>query len=171
MELQDLLLPLIQNSPKLQHKLESVFGQPANHVLKSFNNFMNEIKSGPGIVNKGAEQQAIFSRIYQGGMAMGFSDWESELMAASIAGYTPMDVCISFRNKRGWKDTTVERVQMLMDTTAPRFIEKGRQTGLIPKETEIPEEGIPNCERSTIGGKAPWETEEVKDEVKGLPRG
>lgn len=162
MDFQEMVMPFILNNPKIKSKIETIFNQPADHVFKAFNDFIDNVRKGPGIVDNAAKQQQIYNRIFQGGLAMGFTDWESELMAASIAGYTPMDVCLSFRNNRDWKDTTVDKVTQMMDVVAPRFIKKARDTGLLPKESEIPEKGIPKCERTNIGGIPPWETEEFK---------
>lgn len=100
MNLQDLIMPFIMNNPSTKAKIESIFRQPADHVIKSFNTFIDTVNNGPGLVNKAAEQQAMFDRYYQGGLALGFADWESEIAAASLSGYSLMDVCISFRKNR-----------------------------------------------------------------------
>lgn len=135
-------------------KIESIFRQPADHVIKSFNTFIDTVNNGPGLVNKAAEQQAMFDRYYQGGLALGFADWESEIAAASLSGYSLMDVCISFRKNRGWKDTTVEKLKVLSDNVAERFIPKAKAAGLIPEEPEETN-GMPKVERTTVGGKPP----------------
>ena len=85
----------------------------------------------------------------------------TEVAAAALAGYTPMDICLSFRNTRGWKDTTVEKIQNLADIISPRFIEKARETGLIPKEAEE-ESSMPNLDVTTVGGVPPWEQKEYQ---------
>lgn len=158
MDVMAMILPMLVNQPKVKSVIEQVFHQPAEHVIGTFDKFLDEVSKGPGIKNTAAEQQAMFTRYYEGGLAMGFTDWESEIAAAALAGYTPMDICLSFRNSRGWKETTVEKVQHLSDIIAPRFIEKGKETGLIPKDVES-EQSIPKTEVTTRGGVPPWEQE------------
>lgn len=160
MNLQDLIMPFIMNNPSTKAKIESIFRQPADHVIKSFNTFIDTVNNGPGLVNKAAEQQAMFDRYYQGGLALGFADWESEIAAASLSGYSLMDVCISFRKNRGWKDTTVEKLKVLADNVAERFIPKAKAAGLIPEEPEETN-GMPKVERTTVGGKPPWAESEA----------
>lgn len=160
MNLQDLIMPFIMNNPSTKAKIEAIFKQPADHVIKSFNTFIDTVNNGPGLVNKAAEQQAVFDRFYQGGLALGFTDWESEIAAASLSGYSLMDVCISFRKNRGWKDTTVEKLKVLSDNVAERFIPKAKAAGLIPEEPEEPG-GMPKVERTTVGGAPPWATSET----------
>lgn len=155
MNLQDLIMPLILNNPSAKTKIEAIFKQPADHVIKAFNTFLDNVNNGPGITNKAAEQQAMFDRLYQGGLSLGFTDWESEIAAASLSGYSLMDVCISFRKNRGWKDATVDRLKTISDNVANRFIPKAKAAGLIapdPEETR----GMPNIERTTVGGVPPW---------------
>ena len=155
MNLQDLIMPFILNNPNTKAKIEAIFKQPADHVIKSFNTFIDNVNSGPGLTNKAAEQQAMFDRLYQGGLSLGFTDWESEIAAASLSGYALRDVCISFRKNRGWKDATVEKLKVISDNVAERFIPKAKAAGLIapdPEETS----GMPNVERTTVGGTPPW---------------
>jgi hypothetical protein len=159
-----LILPMVVNQPKVKSALESIFNQPADYVMNSVSKFLEEINNGPGIQNTEAEKTAKFNRYYQGGLAMGFSDWESEIAAAALAGYTPMDVCMSFRNNRGWKDTTVEKVETLADMVSPKFIEKGKECGLIPKDVEG-DSGIPKTDVTTRGGVPPWEQKEYQSDA------
>jgi hypothetical protein len=83
---------------------------------------------------------------------MGFADWESELASALLSGYSPMDVCISFRQNRHWKETTIDNINTLKDNVIPRFVEKAQACGLMPKE----EKSIPQTEIKTQGGNPPW---------------
>lgn len=71
MNLQDLIMPFIMNNPSTKAKIESIFRQPADHVIKSFNTFIDTVNNGPGLVNKAAEQQAMFDRYYQGDLLLG----------------------------------------------------------------------------------------------------
>lgn len=161
MDIMGMLLPMLANQPKVKSTLESIFKQPADHVINSITKFVEDINSGPGIQNTEAEKAALFNRYFQGGLAMGFSDWQSEIAAAALAGYTPMDVCLSFRKNRGWKDTTVEKIEALADAVSPMFIERGKECGLIPKDTED-EGGIPDTDVTTRGGVPPWEQKEFQ---------
>lgn len=156
-----LILPMVLNQPKVKSAIESIFNQPADHVMNSVSKFLEDVNNGPGIQNTEAEKTAMFNRYFQGGLSMGFSDWESEIAAAALAGYTPMDVCLSFRTNRGWKDATVEKIEELADIVSPRFIEKGKACGLIPKDIET-DSGIPKTDVTTSGGVPPWEQKEYQ---------
>ena len=156
-----LIMPMILNQPKVKSALESIFNQPADYVMNSVSKFLEDVNNGPGIQNTEAEKAALFRRYFQGGLAMGFSDWESEIAAAALAGYTPMDVCLAFRDERGWKDATVEKIEELADIVSPRFIEKGKACGLIPKDAET-DSGIPKTDVTTRGGVPPWEQKEYQ---------
>lgn len=161
MDILGMVLPMLAQQPKVKKAIEGIFNQPSEHVITAVNKFMQEVNNGPGIQNTEAEKVALFNRYYQGGLAMGFSDWESELASAALAGYTPMDVCLSFRQQRGWKDATVEKIEALADVVSPRFIAKGKECGLIPKEADA-DGGIPKTDVSTSGGVPPWEQKEYQ---------
>jgi hypothetical protein len=164
MDVVNLVLPMIMNTPKVKATLEGIFNQPAEHVMGCVNKFIQEVNNGPGIQNTEAEKVALFNRYYQGGLAMGFKDWESEIAAAALAGYTPMDVCMSFRNNRGWKTTTVEQVESLAEMVSPQFIEKGKECGLIPKDT-TKEGNLPKTDITTCGGIPPWEQKDYQKDA------
>lgn len=153
-----MLLPMLSSQPQVKNAIEQIFKQPSDHVIGAFTKFMDDVKKGPGIKNTDAEKAALFDRYYQGGLAMGFSDWESEIAAAALAGYTPMDVCLSFRNNRKWQNTTVEKIEFLVDRISPQFIERGKECGLIPKDI-APDSAIPKTDVTTSGGVPPWEQE------------
>lgn len=161
-----MLLPMLASQPKIKTAIEQLFNQPSDHVVGALTKFMDDIKKGPGIQNTDAEKAALFNRYYQGGLSMGFSDWESEIAAAALAGYTRMDVCLSFRTNRGWKDATVERIEELANIVSPRFIEKGKACGLIPKDAEQ-DSGIPKMDVTTSGGVPPWEQEGYRSDAPG----
>ena len=151
------ILSMLAGQPKFKAIVEQMFNQPVDHVTGCFGAFLESVRKGPGIQNSIQEQQRRFDRFYQGGLAMGFEDWKSYLAAAILAGYKPMDVCLSFRNERGWESTTVEKIQQLSEEILPVFIEKGKIAGLIPPEM-FPDTGIPKINMKTSGGKPPWET-------------
>lgn len=48
MNLQDLIMPFIMNNPSTKAKIESIFRQPADHVIKSFNTFIDTVNNGIG---------------------------------------------------------------------------------------------------------------------------
>ena len=158
MDVLNMILPMIASQPKIKNAIEQIFNQPSDHVINAVSKFMDDVKKGPGIQNSDAEKAAMFNRYYQGGLAMGFTDWESEIAAAALAGYTPMDVCLSFRNNRKWSNTTVEKIESLVDRISPKFIERGKECGLIPKEV-APDSAIPPMDVTTAGGVPPWEME------------
>jgi hypothetical protein len=161
MDAVSMLLPMLAGQPKIKNAIEQMFGQPSDHVMGAFSKFMEDVKRGPGIQNTEAEKAALFNRYFQGGLSMGFSDWESEIAAAALAGYSQMDVCLSFRNNRGWKDATVERIEELANIVSPRFIERGKECGLIPKDAET-DSGIPKTDVTTSGGVPPWNQKEYQ---------
>ena len=154
MDMFSLIVPVVTGNPQVKGAIESIFNQPADYVLENFNKFLGDVSKGPGIKNTEAEKVALFNRYFQGGLSMGFADWESELASALLAGYTPMDVCISFRQNRGWKETTIDNINVLAENVTPRFVTKAKECGLIPKETTP--SGVPVTEIKTQGGKPPW---------------
>lgn len=152
----NVILPMLQGHPKVKTVIEQAFGQPVDHVAGCFGAFLENVKKGPGIVNTGDQKLALFNRIYQGGLSLGFADWESEFAAAKIAGFSDMDICISFRERHNWPQTRIEDIPAIEANVMPRFITKAKKTGLLPPGT-FPESGLPNVEISTSGGAAPWE--------------
>jgi hypothetical protein len=52
MNIMGLLVPLMSSSPQVKQKVEGVFGQPVDHVSKCISQFMDSIKSGPGLVDQ-----------------------------------------------------------------------------------------------------------------------
>lgn len=64
------------------------------------------------------------------------------------------------QKEQGWKDTTVEKLKVLSDNVAERFIPKAKAAGLIPEEPEETN-GMPKVERTTVGGKPPWAESEA----------
>ena len=161
MELDSLLLPLIQTNPKWKSIIENITHQPVDHVIKSVTKMLDDIKSGPGLKNLEAERQATFNYMYEAGLKMGFTDWESEIAAAGHAGYSPIDIAISFTRNRGW-DATAEEIENISKSLAPRFNKKAEQYGIIqPKQ----EEGIPKVEPKTQGGIPPWRNKVEESKV------
>jgi hypothetical protein len=161
------ILPMLAQQPKFKAVVENIFNQPVEHVANCVGLFMKNIKEGPGIKNTAKERQRLFDRYYNGGMALGFKDWQSYIAAAKLAGYSDMDVCLSFRKERGWADTTVEKIQQLSEDIIPQFIEKGKVSGLIPPEM-FPDCGIPKTEIKTCGGDPPWDKQEYRNGANGI---
>lgn len=153
MEIDTLILPLVEHNPKWKAMIENATGQPVNYVMKSLSEFLDKIKSGPGIQNLEAEKQNMFNYLYEAGIKMGFTDWESEIAAAGHAGYSPVDIAISFSRNRGW-DATAEEIENIARNLAPRFNAKAEKFGVI--QTKKEESGIPKTEPKTTGGEPPW---------------
>lgn len=149
------ILMFLKSQPKFKTTVESLTGQPIEHVANCFAGFIQQIGQGPGVQRTAEQKNATFQRLYNGGRSMGFADWEAELCAAILSGFQPMDVCISFRQRRNWNDATVERINKLAEAVMPRFLEAGKKCGLIPPEA-FPENTIPQTEINTAGGVAPW---------------
>lgn len=152
----NLILPALQNHPKVKSIVENAFGQPVDHVFGCLGAFWENVQRGPGISKAPDQKLALFNRVYQGGLSLGFADWESEFAAAKIAGFSDMDICISFRERHNWPQTRIEDIPAIEANVMPRFITKAKKTGLLPPEM-FPESGLPNVEISTSGGAAPWE--------------
>lgn len=152
-----ILIQYLQSQPKVKTAVEQLFGQPMEHIAGCVGSFMDNVKKGPGLVNTAEQKLNLFNRIYQGGRALGFCDWEAELAAAKIAGYSDLDICISFRDRHKWPQTTVENIAALVQQTMPRFIEKAKAANLLPPEM-FPQSGLPKTDVDSTGGVAPWET-------------
>ena len=152
-----MILQIIQGNPKLRAAIEQMTGQPVEYVAQCAGTFLNHITQGPGIKQTDEQKFALFNRVFQGGRALGFSDWESELCAAKIAGYSDLNICISFRDRHKWPDTTIEKIQLLSENIMPRFVEKAKAAGLLPPEM-FPQSGLPQTEVVSTGGTAPWES-------------
>lgn len=158
MDLQSLIVPLISTSPEWKAKIESITGQPVDHVARCINEFLDHMKSGPGIIDEELVKQTKFEHIYQAGLRMGFADWESELAAAGIAGYSPIDIAMSFAKNRSW-DVTAEEVENIAKTIAPRFMKKGKEYGLFKDEPVKSSPEIPKVQVKTAGTTPPWRTQ------------
>lgn len=152
----NLILPALQNHPKVKSIVENAFGQPVDHVTGCFGAFLESVKKGPGLVNTAEQKLTLFNHIYHGGLSLGFADWESEFAAAKIAGYTDLDICRSFRERHNWPQTRIEDMPAIEANVMPRFIPKAKAAGLLPPEL-FPDTGLPKTDVSTSGGAAPWE--------------
>lgn len=152
-----MLLQIIQSQPKIKGAIEQMTGQPVEYVAQCAGTFLDHIGKGPGLTNTNEQKFALFNRVYRGGLALGFSDWESELCAAKIAGYADVEICISFCDRHKWPGTTVDKIQALAEQIMPRFVEKAKVAGLLPPEM-FPQSGLPQTEIVSTGGVAPWES-------------
>ena len=152
-----MILQLIQGQPKFKSAVENIFGQPVEHVVNCIGGFMDNVQKGPGLVNTAAKQLELFNKLYKGGLAIGFSDWESELFAARLAGYSDIEICTSFRERHNWPRTTVENIAALAKELMPRLTEQAKKAGLLPPEM-FPQSGLPQTQVESTGGVAPWET-------------
>ena len=152
----NLILPFVQNNPKFKSVVEHAFNQPVEHVFGCVGAFLDNVRKGPGLANTPDQKLALFNRIYQGGLSLGFADWESEFAAAKIAGYSDMDICISFRERHRWPQTRIEDMPAIEANVMPRFIPKAKAAGLLPPDL-FPDSGLPKTDVSTSGGSAPWE--------------
>jgi hypothetical protein len=161
------VISMLLGQPKVKASIEQIFGQPADHVAGCFGRFMENVKKGPGLQNSVQEKQRLFDRYYQGGMSMGFKDWESYIAAAKLSGYSTMDVCYSFRKDKGW-DVTTDKINELTEKIMPSYIEKGKETGLLPPE-QFPDKGIPQTLMNSSGGLPPWDKTESRPGANGIP--
>ena len=49
MDLQQILNMLLRSNSKWAKKLESITGQPVDHSIKCFNEFLEQLNKGPGL--------------------------------------------------------------------------------------------------------------------------
>ena len=166
MDIVGVLIPMLSSSPQFKTKLEAVFGQPVEHVSKCISQFMDGIKSGPGLVDKEALKQQRFMHVYQSGLRMGFQDWQSQIAAADCAGYPIIDVANSFAQRRGW-ECSVDQIKQLHAKIMPQFMEKGRLIGLFkPQDTKTTmPKGIPAVKMVQKSKEPPWRTGRVNSGV------
>lgn len=166
MDIMGLLVPMLSSSPQFKTKLEAVFGQPVEHVSKCISQFMDGIKSGPGLVDKEALKQQRFMHVYQSGLRMGFQDWQAQIAAADCAGYPIIDVANSFAQRRGW-ECSVDEIKQLHSKIMPQFMEKGRLIGLFkPQDTKTTmPKGIPAVKMVQKSKEPPWRTGRVNSGV------
>lgn len=75
MDIQGFLVPILMNTPQLRGKIEGICQQPVDHVMKCVSSFMDQLHSGPGLVDKSLVMQQRFQQVYNAGLRMGFSDW------------------------------------------------------------------------------------------------
>jgi hypothetical protein len=150
------LIPLISNHAGFRKFVESTTKQPVDHVMKCLNTFMTELNGGPGLVNKVAEQRALFDQMYNAGISCGLKEYEAVIAACGFSGYSPIDVVTFFRNEFNW-DVTIEEVEMLGKNIAPRFKKLLVQYGYLkPEEIEPDGPGIPKVNIKTKAPIPPW---------------
>lgn len=155
MDLMTIAMSFVKSNPQLLSAIETAVGQPIDHIGKCLSACVENISTGPGIRDIEAEKQQKFNYIYNAGLKMGFSDWESEIAAAGYSGYSPVDIALSFEQNRGWS-VSAEEIENLAKTIAPRFNDLAVKYNFIqpPKAQQV---GIPNSvKRNTSGGTPPW---------------
>lgn len=158
MDIQGFIVPLIMNSPQFKQKIQGICGQPVQHVAKCISQFMDQLQTGPGLVDKQLAMQQRFQQVYGAGLRMGFSDWESQLCAADCAGYKLIDVAMAFAQRRGW-DCSIQQLQAIHKQLMPRFMQRGRQVGLFQAaQSQVKQQGIPSVgvTNKAQGGVPPW---------------
>lgn len=156
MDIMGLLIPVLSSSPQVKTKIESIFGQPVQHVSKCVSQFMDGIKSGPGVIDKDLQKQQRFMQVYQSGLRMGFQDWQAQIAAADCAGYPIIDVANSFAQRRGW-DCSIEQIEQLHAKIMPVFMEKGRKAGLFQADKpSAVKKGIPSVQVKQTQKDPPW---------------
>lgn len=166
MDMMGLLIPVLSGSPQLKSRVQTLFGQPVEHVSKCVSQFMDQIKSGPGLIDQQAQRQQRFMHIYNSGLRMGFQDWQAQIAAADCAGYPIIDVANSFAQRRGW-NVTIQEIQELHAKVMPKFMELGKKTGLFQAQKPVQKQGIPSVQVNTAVKEPPWRT--AASPVKGAP--
>lgn len=158
MDVMTFLVPMLKGSPAVKRTVEGLTGQPVDHVMDCLGRFLDDVRKGPGIVDGEAERRTLYNKMYECGVTMGFQPWESEIAAAGLAGYSPVEIAVTF-NRRGWK-TCAEEVSRMGAEIAPRFRETGIRYGLFKPENAAEaagaEAGIPDNNVSDGGSEPPW---------------
>lgn len=158
MDIQGFIVPLLMNSPQVKQRIQGICGQPVQHVAKCISQFMDQMKTGPGLVDKQQVMQQRFQQVYSAGLRMGFSDWQSQLCAADCAGYKLIDVAMAFAQRRGW-DCSIQQLEAIHKQLMPRFMQRGRQVGLFQApQNQVKQQGIPSTgtPAKAPGGQPPW---------------
>ena len=170
MDLQQLLNMLLGSNPKWARKLESFTGQPADYSIECLNNFLKELNKGPGL-KKPEDKLQLFNSNYQLVLGLGcFKDYEAQILAADMSGYSLAEITQHFRINLKW-DTNVNEVEQIYKDILPKFKEVGKHAGLFKEENpNTIDESIPN-----LGGQArkdiangqmdtpPWKVNSVID--------
>lgn len=142
MDLQQILQMFLRSNPKWARKLEAITGQPIDHSIKCINGFVEDLNKGPGLV-KPENKAESFKANYQLVMGLGgFKDYEAQILAADMSGFTLAEVTQHFRMHLNW-DTTVDEVENIYESILPRFKEAGKKAGLFKEEKPV-DIGIPN---------------------------
>ena len=134
MDLQQILTLFLNSNPKWRTKLEGLTGQPSDYSIKCVNNFLEDLRKGPGL-KKPADKLQEFNANYQLVMGLGgFQEYEAQILAADMSGFTLAEVAQHFRMNLGW-DTNVDEIQQIHEAALPRFKELGKKAGLFKEDT------------------------------------
>lgn len=129
MELKQIVTLFLNSNPKWSRKLESITGQPTDYSLKCIDEFLNTLQKGPGLKSPENKLQE-FNANYQLVMGLGvFKDYEAQILAADMSGFTLAEVAQHFRLHLGW-DTNVEEIKELYEQLLPKFKKIGKEVGL-----------------------------------------
>lgn len=142
MDLQQILTLFLNSNPKWRTKLEAMTGQPSEYSIKCVNNFLEELNRGPGL-KKPADKLQEFNANYQLVMGLGgFKEYEAQILAADMSGFTLAEVAQHFRMNLGW-DTNVEEIKQIHEEALPKFKELGKKAGLF-KDEPSEQSSVPN---------------------------
>ena len=87
MDLQQILTLFLNSNPKWRSKLEAMTGQPSEYSIKCVNNFLEELRRGPGL-KKPADKLQEFNANYQLVMGLGgFQEYEAQRYKTQYASY------------------------------------------------------------------------------------
>lgn len=144
MELTQLAITMVKNNPKWVKKIESISGQPVDYTFKCLNDFIEQIHRGPGIKTQ-TDKLAIFRSNYELVMGLGcFKDYEAQILAADISGFSLAEVVQHFRMNLKW-NTNVDEISEIHKQLLPKFREVAKRVGLIKDEGEAEmDKTVPN---------------------------
>lgn len=153
MDLKQIIQLFLKANPTWSKKIESFTGQPIDYSIKCIDGFLVELNKGPGIKSMEDKRQ-IFNSNYQLVMGLGcFKDYEAQILAADISGFSLAEITQHFRINLHW-DTNVDEVESIYKELVPKFKDVGKRVGLF-KDHEDPFDNSTNKGESipNLGGK------------------
>lgn len=135
MDLTQLAISLLKNNPAWIKKIEAITGQPVDYSMKCVNNFLEQLNSGPGL-KKPEDKQLAFKNNYELVMGLGgFRDYEAQILAGDMSGFSLAEVVQHFRLHLKW-DTNVEEIMGIHKELLPKFKIAAKRAGLLKDEEE-----------------------------------
>lgn len=183
MDLTQFALSLLKNNPAWVKKLENLTGQPADYSIKCINSFLDQLNLGPGL-KKPEDKRLAFRSNYELVMGLGcFKDYEAQILAGDMSGFSLAEVVQHFRLHLKW-DTNVDEIMEIHKELVPKFKTVAKKAGLLKDEetegmvdTEVEKTIPPNVGKSKPESKdgslttPPWKKEKNESDENYQPMG